>query len=76
MKYRDPDSSSGGCSVAQLSACPVGASAHVLQVRYSVSSICSKDVECSPACSGCRSLSAAMVWSARRIVEGASVASS
>jgi len=25
MKYRDPDSYSGGCSVEQLSACPVGA---------------------------------------------------
>lgn len=29
MKYRDPDSSSGGCNVTQLSACPVGTYAHV-----------------------------------------------
>ncbi len=81
MEYGDPDSSSGGCSKTQLPACPVGTNAHVVRISQfesltQLSSICSKDVECSPASPDRRSLSAAMVWSARRIAEGASSASS
>ena len=35
MEYGDPDSSSGGCSMTRLSACPVSTNAHVVHFCHS-----------------------------------------
>ena len=61
MKYRGLDSSSGGCSVTRLPACPVGANAHVVRICYSAHLNLLKDVDCSPASPDCRLLSAAVI---------------
>ena len=55
------DSSSGGCSLTRLPACPVGTNAHVVRISNSAHFNLLKDVDCSPASPDCRLLSAAVI---------------
>src|SRR5271165_6893636 len=48
-EHSDFDSSSGGCGITRLPACPVGTKAHVVQISYSARFNLLKDVDCSPA---------------------------
>jgi hypothetical protein len=59
-EHRDFDSSSGGCSTPRLSACPVSTKRSRCSTLVLTHFNLLKDVECSPASLGCRSLSAAV----------------